>query len=196
MYQSALDLFCVSLIILFCLWLSSCGMLPNATNPTLEFSKGDKIDGGGAGTQGVGEAKVDLNFSDNNSKKYERSTLKNKDTSNQLKASQDKTIFSIGGEHTDLSRKTLRTYTRSNTADDYVTGNQNNNVFNVGINRFDFLPFDPQKNSIEPFRRIGENTVLEVLDKHENDCKFDFTKNTDVGAEYADKTDFGNPKND
>lgn len=137
MYQSALDLFCVSLIILFCFWLSSCGMLPNATNPTLEFSKGDKIDGGGSGTQGVGEAKVDLNFSDNNSKKYERSTLKNKDTSNQLKASQDKTIFSIGGEHTDLSQKTLKTYTRSNTADDYVTGNQSNNVFNVGINQLD-----------------------------------------------------------
>lgn len=139
MYQSALDLFCVSLIILFCFWISSCGMLPNATNPTLEFSKGDKIDGGGQGTQGVGEAKVDLNLSDNNSKKYERSTLKNKDTSNQLKASQDKTIFSIGGEHTDLSKKTLKTDTRSNTADDYVTGNQNNNVFNVGINRFDLL---------------------------------------------------------
>jgi hypothetical protein len=137
MYQSALDLFCVSLIILLCFWLSSCGMLPNATNPTLEFSKGDKIDGGGSGTQGVGEAKVDLNFSDNNSKKYERSTIKNKDTSNQLKASQDKTIFSIGGEHTDLSQKTLKTYTRSNTADDYVTGNQSNNVFNVGINQLD-----------------------------------------------------------
>lgn len=139
MYQTALDLFCVSLIILLCFWLSSCGMLPNATNPTLEFSKGDKIDGGGSGTQGVGEAKVDLNFSDNNSKKYERSTLKNKDTSNQLKASQDKTIFSIGGEHTDLSKKTLKTDTRSNTADDYVTGNQSNNVFNIGINRFDLL---------------------------------------------------------
>jgi len=137
MYQTALDLFCVALIILLCFWLSSCGMLPNATNPTLEFSKGDKIEGGGAGTQGVGEAKVDLNFSDNNSKKYERSTLKNKDTSNQLKASQDKTIFSIGGEHTDLSQKTLKTYTRSNTADDYVTGNQSNNVFNVGINQLD-----------------------------------------------------------
>ena len=45
-----------------------------------------------------------------------------------------------------------------------------NNAFElkgVGINRFDFLPFDPQKNSVEPFRRLGENTVLEVLDKHE-----------------------------
>lgn len=139
MYQTVLDLFCVSLIILFCFWLSSCGMLPNATNPTLKVSKGDKIEGGGSGTQGVGEAKVDLNFSANNSKNYERSTLKNKDTSNQLKASQDKTIFSIGGEHTDLSQKTLKTDTRSNTADDYVSGNQHNNVFNVGINRFDLL---------------------------------------------------------
>lgn len=139
MYQYALDLFCVSLLVLLCLYLSSCGMLPNSTNPTLEFSKGDKIDGGGNGTQGIGEAKLDLNFSDNNSKKYERSTLKNKDTSNQLQASQDKSIFSIGGEHTDLSKKTLRTDTRNNTEDDYVTGNQNNNVFNVGINRFDLL---------------------------------------------------------
>jgi|13_taG_2_1085334.scaffolds.fasta_scaffold11741_7 hypothetical protein len=139
MYQHALDLFCVSLIILFCFWLSSCGMLPNATNPTLEFSKGDKIEGGGSATQGAGEAKLDLNFSDNNSKKYERSTLKNKDTSNQLKASQDKTIFSVGGEHTDLSKKTLKTDTRSNTADDYVTGDQSNNIFNIGINRLDLL---------------------------------------------------------
>lgn len=139
MYQTALDLFCVLLIILFCFWLSSCGMLPNATNPTLQFSKGDKIEGGGAGTQGVGEAKVDLNFNDNNSKKYERSTLKNKDTSNQLKASQDKNIFSIGGEHTDFSKKILKTDTKSNTADDYVTGNQSNNIFNIGINRLDLI---------------------------------------------------------
>tara|TARA_R110001606_G_scaffold141321_2_gene280472 strand:+ start:10302 stop:10826 length:525 start_codon:yes stop_codon:yes gene_type:complete len=139
MYQTALNLFCVSLIVLICFWLASCGMLPNATNPTLEFSKGDKIEGGGQGTQGVGEGKLDLNFSDNNSKNYERSTLKNKDTSNQLKASQDKTIFSIGGEHTDLSKRTLKTDTRSNTADDYVKGDQNNNVFNIGIKRLDLL---------------------------------------------------------
>ena len=50
-----------------------------------------------------------------------------------------------------------------------------NNAFllkGVGINRFDFLPFDPQKNSVEPFRRIGENTVLDVLNTHEKDCNF------------------------
>tara|TARA_B100000963_G_C22314732_1_gene531621 strand:+ start:182 stop:643 length:462 start_codon:yes stop_codon:yes gene_type:complete len=50
-----------------------------------------------------------------------------------------------------------------------------NNAFElkgVGINRFDFLPFDPQKNSVEPFRRIGENTILQTLDKHQNDCKY------------------------
>lgn len=74
-----------------------------------------------------------------------------------------------------------------------------NNAFElkgVGINRFDFLPFDPQKNSVEPFRRIGENTVLGVLDKHETDCKFDFTKNVNVEAVLTDKNDYGDPKND
>lgn len=64
----------------------------------------------------------------------------------------------------------------------------------VGINRFDFLPFDPQKNSIEPFKRIGVNTVLGVLDKHSSECNFEFTKNTDVGAEYATKEQYGNYK--
>jgi len=62
-----------------------------------------------------------------------------------------------------------------------------NNAFmlkGVGINRFDFLPFDPQKNSVEPFRRLGENTVLDVLDKH--DCNFDFTKNTSVSPFIAE----------
>lgn len=72
-----------------------------------------------------------------------------------------------------------------------------NNAFElkgVGINRFDYLPFDPQKNSIEPFRRLGLNSVLEVLDKHESECVIDFTKNTKVEAELDDKTDYGNPK--
>ena len=168
MYQSALDLFCVSIIILFCFWLSSCGMLPNATNPTLQFSKGDKIEGGGAGTQGVGEAKVDLNFSDNNSKKYERSTLKNKDTSNQIKASQDKTIFSIGGKHTDLSKKTLKTDTRSNTEDDYVAGNQHNNVFNVGINHlnsvFLMLLFLLIPSPLNPILRAIKRKIIGWID--------------------------------
>ena len=54
-----------------------------------------------------------------------------------------------------------------------------NNAFDlkgVGINRFDYLPFDPQKNSIEPFRRIGENTVLFTLDRHENQCGYNFNR--------------------
>jgi len=55
-----------------------------------------------------------------------------------------------------------------------------NNAFElkgVGINRFDYLPFDPQKNSIEPWKRlIGENTVLFTLDRHENECKYDFNR--------------------
>ena len=139
MYQSALDLFCVSIIILFCFWLSSCGLVPDMKNPTLNVSKGDRIDGGGTGTQGVGEGKLGLNFSDNNSKNFERSNVKTKDISNQIKSSQDKAIFSIGGEHTDLSKKTLVNDIKSNTEDDYVAGNQHNNVFNVGINRYDLL---------------------------------------------------------
>ena len=28
-----------------------------------------------------------------------------------------------------------------------------------GINRWQWLPIDPQKNAVEPFRRLGENTV-------------------------------------
>ena len=32
------------------------------------------------------------------------------------------------------------------------------------------------KNSLEPFRRIGENTVLFTLDRHENDCKYNFNR--------------------
>ena len=40
----------------------------------------------------------------------------------------------------------------------------------VGINRWEPLFFDPQKNSIEPFSRIGENTILFSLDKHVKEC--------------------------
>ena len=40
----------------------------------------------------------------------------------------------------------------------------------VGFNRWEPLFFDPQKNSIEPFRRIGEDTVLATLDNHVNEC--------------------------
>ena len=40
-----------------------------------------------------------------------------------------------------------------------------------GINRWEWLPIDPQKNAVEPFRRIGENTVLETLDAHQTLCK-------------------------
>ena len=48
-----------------------------------------------------------------------------------------------------------------------------NNAFElkgVGINRWEPLFFDPQKNAVEPFRRIGENTVLYTLDTHVEDC--------------------------
>lgn len=39
-----------------------------------------------------------------------------------------------------------------------------------GINRWQWLPIDPQKNAIEPFRRLGENTVQQVLDAHVTTC--------------------------
>jgi len=56
----------------------------------------------------------------------------------------------------------------------------NNNAFElkgVGINRFDWLPFNPQDNVIEPFKRIGDNTVLFTLDRHENECKYNYNRN-------------------
>ena len=40
----------------------------------------------------------------------------------------------------------------------------------VGINRWEPLFFNPQKNCIEPFRRNGENTILFSLDKHAKEC--------------------------
>ena len=63
-----------------------------------------------------------------------------------------------------------------------------NNAFElkgVGINRFEFLPFDPQKNSIEPFQRIGTNTILQTLDKHSSECKYDFKQNSNVPANVS-----------
>ena len=48
-----------------------------------------------------------------------------------------------------------------------------NNAFElkgVGINRWEPLFFDPQKNAIEPFRRIGDNTILATLDQHVQEC--------------------------
>ena len=40
----------------------------------------------------------------------------------------------------------------------------------TGINRWNYLFFDPQKNCVEPFARIGENTVLPIRDTHESEC--------------------------
>lgn len=39
-----------------------------------------------------------------------------------------------------------------------------------GINRFEWPQIDPQANAIEPFRRIGENSVLLTLDNHITFC--------------------------
>lgn len=54
-----------------------------------------------------------------------------------------------------------------------ISSRLTNNAFElkgVGINRWEPLFFDPQKNAIEPFRRIGDNTVLHTLDQHVNEC--------------------------
>tara|TARA_B100000123_G_C25696166_1_gene413137 strand:- start:654 stop:1121 length:468 start_codon:yes stop_codon:yes gene_type:complete len=54
-----------------------------------------------------------------------------------------------------------------------ISSRLTNNAFElkgIGINRWEPLFFDPQKNAIEPFRRIGNNTVLNTLDQHVNDC--------------------------
>ena len=40
----------------------------------------------------------------------------------------------------------------------------------VGINRWQYLFFNPQKNCIEPFQRIGQNSVLPVLDAQAKNC--------------------------
>ena len=55
----------------------------------------------------------------------------------------------------------------------------------VGINRFDWVPFNPQNNCLEPFRRLGENTVLFTLDRHTNDCPYNFNKNGQIQPENA-----------
>ena len=54
-----------------------------------------------------------------------------------------------------------------------VSSRLTNNAFElkgVGINRWEPLFFDPQKNAIEPFRRVGDNTVLATLDTHVAEC--------------------------
>lgn len=39
-----------------------------------------------------------------------------------------------------------------------------------GINRWEALPLNPQDTALEPFLRIGENTVLNLLDNHKTLC--------------------------
>ena len=41
-----------------------------------------------------------------------------------------------------------------------------------GWNRWQYLFFDPQKNCIEPFPRIGNNSVLQTLDTHQAMCEY------------------------
>ena len=54
-----------------------------------------------------------------------------------------------------------------------ISSRLTNNAFElkgVGINRWEPLFFDPQKNAVEPFRRLGDNTVLHTLDQHVQGC--------------------------
>ena len=54
-----------------------------------------------------------------------------------------------------------------------ISSRLTNNAFElkgVGINRWEPLFFDPQKNAVEPFRRIGDDTVLNTLDTHVEEC--------------------------
>jgi len=62
--------------------------------------------------------------------------------------------FEDGGFHQESSRLTNNAY----------------ELKGVGINRWEPLFFDPQKNSIEPFRRLGDDTVLQTLDQHVSEC--------------------------
>jgi len=62
--------------------------------------------------------------------------------------------FKDGGFHQESSRLTNNAY----------------ELKGVGINRWEPLFFDPQKNSIEPFRRLGDDTVLQTLDQHVSEC--------------------------
>jgi hypothetical protein len=39
-----------------------------------------------------------------------------------------------------------------------------------GINRWEALPLNPQATAIEPFLRIGENSILSALDNHKINC--------------------------
>ena len=40
-----------------------------------------------------------------------------------------------------------------------------------GWNRWQYLFFDPQKNCIEPFPRIGNDSVNQILDSHKAMCE-------------------------
>ena len=54
-----------------------------------------------------------------------------------------------------------------------VNSRQDDPAFDLkefGINRWEALPLNPQVTALEPFLRIGENTVLNVLDNHKTLC--------------------------
>jgi len=48
---------------------------------------------------------------------------------------------------------------------DTYDNNHAQELIGVGFNRWENLFFDPQKNAVEPFLRIGENTVNSNLDQ-------------------------------
>ena len=101
----------------------------------------------------------------------------------------DANFFDVDSELKNITRKLS-----NNPKEQYIPGNQGaevgmkhfqdggyhqtssrltNNAFElkgIGINRWEPLFFDPQKNAVEPFRRIGDNTVLNTLDTHVEEC--------------------------
>ena len=59
----------------------------------------------------------------------------------------------------------------------------------TGINRWESLFFDPQKNCIEPFPRIGINSVLPILDTQAKTCFPTYTSQGAITQELASYND-------
>ena len=69
-----------------------------------------------------------------------------------------------------LKNKVSKNYgTRFNQDSRNIT-NKDISLLGQGINRWEPLFFDPQKNSIEPFQREGMNTYLSSIDNHVKSC--------------------------
>ena len=60
----------------------------------------------------------------------------------------------------------------------------------VGINRWQYLFFNPQKNCIEPFERIGENSVLPILDSQEKHCFPVYKQNESIQGDIQESNHY------